>query len=215
MLADNDGALMRRFLLCSLTAAAVALPARAGVPDKNDGTVTILAGWRGVPQHGLMSELSREGLDPEHGSFQPGFLLELGFMPDDDLHISIDLGYGLDSWHMGGGDASVKIVNILLAGDTVLAKGKRWTIYLGAGLGYSLNTFTRNGADTESNGSAGFIKCGFRYQLFGSIALVLEDRYTLAWADYPALNSSVNVGGNLLAVGLMFHFNSPQDKGHP
>jgi hypothetical protein len=206
---------MRRLLLCPLAAAVLALPARAGVPDKNDATVTILAGWRGVPQHPLMAELQREGLGPEHAFFQPGFLLSLGFMPDDDLHVSIDVGYGLDQWANGGGGASVKIINILLAGDTALFKGQRWSIYLGGGLGYSLNTFTRNGVDTESNGSAGFVKLGLRYQLFGRIALVIEDRYTLSFAEYPELRSSVNVGGNLLSVGLMFHYASPQDPGKP
>jgi hypothetical protein len=216
------GARMPRRLapaLAALSCAAlcVALPrrAQAAVPEVGEATVTILAGWRGVPQHALMAELKNDGLNPTHPAFQPGFLLQLGFQPDDDLHITVDLGYGLDSWKIDGGDASVSIVNVLLSADTALLKGKGWSWYLGGGLGYSLNTFSRNGLATESNGSAGFLKTGLRLQLKGPVALVIEDRYTLASADYPELKSMVNVGGNTLSIGLMFHFLSPEDKGHP
>jgi hypothetical protein len=201
----------------ALAALCAALPsaARAAVPESGEATITVLGGWRGVPQHSLMAELTRDGESPSHSAFQPGFLLQLGFQPDDDLHVSIDLGYGLDAWKLANGDASVSIVNILLSGDTALLKGKGWSWYLGGGLGYSLNTFSRGGRATESNGSAGFIKTGLRWQLKGPVALVIEDRYTLASADYPELKSVVNVGGNTLSIGLMFHFLSPEDKGHP
>ena len=199
----------------ALSCAAVSSAASAAVPQSGEATVTLLAGWRGVPQHALMSQLTRDGENPVHPLFQPGFLLSLGFQPDDDMHISIDLGYGLDKWQLANGDASVSIVNVLLAGDTALLKGPRWSLYLGGGLGYSLNTFSRGGRSTESNGSAGFIKAGFRFQLTGPVALVLEDRYTLASADYPELKSIVNVGGNTLSIGLQFHFLSPDEKGHP
>lgn len=207
----------RFFAALACTALCVALPraAAAAVPEAGEATVTILAGWRGVPQHALMAELARDGENPVHSAFQPGFLLQLGFQPDEDMHISVDLGYGLDSWKLNGGDASVSIVSILLAGDTALLKRKNWSWYLGGGLGYSLNTFSRNGRSTESNGSAGFLKTGLRWQLWGHAALVLEDRYTLAAADYPELKSMVNVGGNTLSIGLQFHFLSPDDKGHP
>jgi hypothetical protein len=45
---------------------------------------------------------------------------------------------------------------------------------------------------------------------------VIEDRYSIssAAADPSAMNS-VNMGGNLLTAGIIFHFFSPQDKGHP
>jgi hypothetical protein len=210
---------MHRRAALAASAAALTLLCAAGsdaaVPEAGEATITVLAGWRGVPQHALMAELQRDGESPVHPLFQPGFLAELGFQPDEDMHISVDLGYGLDKWQLAGGDASVTIVNILLSGDTALLKGKRWSWYVGGGLGYSLNTFSRNGASTESNSSAGFLKTGLRIQLSGPIALVIEDRYTLASADYPELKSIVNVGGNLLSIGLMFHFLSPEEKGHP
>ena len=208
-----------RTLSCTLAAcalaAALSTPARAGVPEKGEGTITVLAGWRAVPQHALMAQLARDGQEPRHDAFQTGFLVGLGFMPDDDLHVLIDLGYTSDKFLLKDGDASVKIFNILLSGDTPVIKGQRWTLYLGGGLGYSLNTFSRFGRDAESNGSAGFVKAGFRWQLSGPVALVIEDRYTVSSADYPELKSVVNVGGNLLSVGLHFHFFSPPEKGHP
>ena len=207
--------LSRTPAVCALALAALATSARAGVPEKGEGTITVLAGWRGIPQHALMAQLTRDGQEPVHDAFQPGFLVELGYMPDDDLHVTIDLGYATDRWTLKDGDAAVKVINVLLSGDTPVLKGQRWSLYLGGGLGYSLNTFSRYGRDTESNGSAGFLKAGFRFNLTGAIALVVEDRFTLSTADYPELKSVVNVGGNLLSVGLHFHFFSPPDKGHP
>ena len=31
----------------------------------------------------------------------------------------------------------------------------------------------------------------------------------------PAFSNTVNMGGNLLTAGILFHFFSPDDKGHP
>ena len=48
------------------------------------------------------------------------------------------------------------------------------------------------------------------------MALVVEDRYTLASAQVDAQsNQKLNVGGNLFSLGLMFHFLEPDDKGKP
>ena len=48
------------------------------------------------------------------------------------------------------------------------------------------------------------------------LALVLEERYTIASATIDrSSGNSVNMGGNLVSAGLMFHFFSPGDKGHP
>jgi hypothetical protein len=60
------------------------------------------------------------------------------------------------------------------------------------------------------------VALGLRFQVAGPVALVLEDRYTLASAQVDAQSTQkVNVGGNLLSVGLMFHFLEPDDKGKP
>jgi hypothetical protein len=195
-------------LLC-----AAAPVARAGVPDVADGTIALLGGWRGVPQHALMTELSRDGLSPQHDAFQPGFMLELGYRSDADLHMTIEIGYGVDKWLLTGGDATASIVDVLLAADTPLWQGESFMLYGGGGMGYSLNTYTRNGASTESNSTAIFAKVGLRVQLYGSLALVLEDRWTFASSDYPELKSSINVGGNLLSLGFMLHFHMPNE--HP
>ena len=61
--------------VCALAALALAAPAHAGVPEKGEGTVTILAGWRAIPQHTLMAQLTRDGQEPVHEAFQPGFLV--------------------------------------------------------------------------------------------------------------------------------------------
>src|SRR5205823_885106 len=78
------------------TAAALLLaaaPALAGVPDKGDGTITLLAGLRAIPGGEYQSETTAK-----HALFHPGFLLGFGFQPDDELHAGIQLGYGLDQY---------------------------------------------------------------------------------------------------------------------
>ncbi len=54
-----------------------------------------------------------------------------------------------------------------------------------------------------------------RFRLSRRFALVIEDRYIVSAALWPQLNSSFTTGGNLLSVGLMLHFFSPEDSGHP
>jgi hypothetical protein len=131
------------------------------------------------------------------------------------MHVSIDVGYAIDRWRLSTGSASAQTVNVLLSGDAPLWQRRNFTFYFGGGFGYAINTFSLNGAATESNGSALYAKVGLRVRLADSLALVLEDRYTYSNSDYPALHSSVNVGGNLLAVGLQLHYAAPDDKGHP
>jgi hypothetical protein len=205
----------------SLAAVLLLLPVAAsraeGVPENGEGTIALLGGARLIPQHGFLSTVRQD--QPQRSisqrQFQPQGSLFLGFMPDDDLHVTIGFGYGIDKYQISDGDLSVTSFTILLGADTPLFKGRGWEIFGGGGLGYSLNTLSRNGTNTESNSTAGYLALGFRRQLAGAVALVIEDRYTVASASYPLLNSSVNVGGNLLSVGLLFHFFSPQDKGHP
>lgn len=204
------------------TAVAIALllsaaAARAdGVPEKGEGTIALLGGVRLIPQHGFLSSVEQSGLAISQKQLQPQGSIFFGFMPDEELHATIGLGYGIDRYKVTGGDLSVSSITILLGADTPLFKGERWEIYGGGGLGYSLNTFSRAGVNTESNSTVGYLAVGFRRQLGGRFALMVEDRYTVASAAYPALSSnSVNVGGNLLSAGLLLHFFSPQDKGHP
>lgn len=202
------------FLVLLLATAA----ARAdGVPEKGEGTISLLGGFRLIPQHGFLSSVEQSGLAISQQQFQPQGSIFFGFMPDEELHATIGLGYGVDRYKISsGGDLSVGSFTILLGADTPLVKGERWEIYGGGGLGYSLNTFSRGGVNTESNSTAGYLAVGFRRQLGGRFALMIEDRYTVASAAYPALSSnSVNVGGNLLSAGLLLHFLSPEDKGHP
>jgi hypothetical protein len=200
---------------CALAAAP---SARAdGVPEKGEGTITLLGGFRLIPQHGFLSTVASDGQGHtiSQQQLQPQGLAILGFMPDEDLHVTIGLGYGIDRYKISDGDLSVSSFTILLGADTPLVRGPSYTLYGGGGLGYSLNTITRLGVGTESNSTAGYVALGFRYRLAGRLALVVEDRYTVATAGYPPLNASINVGGNLLSVGLQFHFFSPEDKGHP
>jgi Outer membrane protein beta-barrel domain len=187
-----------------------AAPAFAGVPSKGDGTITVLGGLRAIPGGDYASEAGRD-----HSPWHPGFLAEFGYQLDDELHGGIQIGYGLDSY---GGTRPITIhsLQILLAIDTVLAQQSWFTLYAGGGIGYSLNTAIQAGGNVEANSAAGFVALGFRFRLADHLAAVVEERYTIAsaTADVTSTNA-VNVGGNLLSAGLMFHFFSPGDKGHP
>jgi hypothetical protein len=200
---------MRLALLLVLAAA----PSLAAVPEKGEGTITLLGGARAlVPGNGAY--LNEQGA--AHKLFQPGGFASFGYQYDDELHFKIEVGYLYDSYRIAGGDLTVKTIPILFALDTILWRGKGFSLYAGGGIGYSLNTGSRGAANNEANSTAGYVGVGFRVQLGGPVALVIEDRWTLASAAVdPNSSIKLNVGGNLLSLGLMFHFLSPDDKGHP
>ena len=214
---------MHKLAFAFALALCLAAPARADddpgnapvVPRKGDATITLLGGWRAAPQHDWVAEQQRDGFNPQHDLFQPGAVASLGFAADEELHVTIDIGYAYDHYALTTGTASAQIVTILLGADTPIWVTPYFTVYGGGGLGYSLNTFNSGGGDVESNSSAGFLKLGARIPLTHKIALVIEDRYVVSNAYWPAMNSSFTVGGNLLTVGFMFHFFSPDDPGHP
>lgn len=199
-----------RLLLVLLLAAA---PALAAVPDKGEGTVTILGGVRAVYGNGAY-------LDEQfasHQLFQPAGLVSFGYQYDEDLHFKIESGYLLDSYKVPEGKLLVRTIPLLIAIDTALWKGNGFTLYGGGGVGYSLNTGTRKGTDNEANSTAAYLALGFRLRLNDTFALVFEDRVVLSSAQVDAGSSEqrLNVGGNLTLLGIMFHFNQPDDKGHP
>lgn len=192
----------------------VASPLLAAVPEKGEGTITLFGGARYIPGNGdyIAEQFA------SHKAIQPGFLASFGYQYDEELHFKIEIGYLLDHYRIPvGGDLSVRTIPILLALDTALWRGERFTLYGGGGIGYSLNTGSRNGTNNEANSTAGYVALGLRWQLGGPIAAVIEERYTIASAQVDAGNSTqvLNVGGNLLSLGLMLHFLEPEEKGHP
>jgi len=199
---------MRSFALGLLVVAAA--PALAGVPEKGDGTITLLGGARQIPTGDY-------GSGKQHRFVQPGLVLGFGYQPDDELHGGVQIGYMLDKYGSGADALSIRSIQILLQLDTALFKESWYTLYAGGGLGYSLNTSTRGATNVEANSTAGFIALGGRFRLTDHLALVVEDRYMIssAAADAAAPNTTVNVGGNLFAVGLQLHFFSTEDRGRP
>ena len=187
--------------------------AGAAVPEKGEGTITLLGGARTLlPGNG--DYLTEQGAS--HRTIQPGGLASFGYQYDDELHFKIEVGYMYDLYRIAGGDLRVRSIPIRLALDTTLIRGRGFTFYGGGGIGYSLNTGSRAGVNNEANSTAGYIALGIRMQLAGPLALVLEDRYTLANAQVdPQSTQRLNVGGNLLSLGFMFHFLQPDDPGKP
>lgn len=191
----------------------LATPALAAVPEAGEGTITLLGGVRAIlPSNGgyIAEQFAT------HAALQPGGIASFGYQYDDQLHFKIEIGYMLDHYREPNGNLDVRTVPLLLGLDTVLMRGPRYTLYGGGGIGYSLNTGSRNGLNNEANSTAGYIALGLRIQLGGPVALVVEDRFTLASAQVDAANSqkSLNVGGNFFSVGLMFHFLQPEEKSY-
>ena len=202
---------MRIALMVWLLAAA----AGAAVPENGEGTITLLGGVRWIPGG------NQDYVDEQFGShrpLQPGGIASFGYQYDEDLHFKIELGYLYDKYRIPvGGDLTVKTIPLLIGLDTGLWKRERFTLYAGGGIGYLLNTGERNGASNEANSTAAYVAVGFRFQLGGPFALVVEDRYTLGSAQVDASTSAqmLSVGGNLFSVGLMFHFLEPEEKNRP
>src|SRR5467141_4902523 len=77
---------MRLALAILLAASSTA----AAVPEKGEGTITLLGGTRAlVPGNG--DYLSEQGAS--HQALQPGGLVSFGYQYDDDLHFKIEIGY--------------------------------------------------------------------------------------------------------------------------
>jgi hypothetical protein len=201
---------MRKRLV--LVALLVAAPSFAAVPEKGEGTITLLGGLRLVLPNN--SDYLHD-VGATHQAIQPAGIASFGYQFDDELHFKIELGYLIDRYSNPAGDLKVRSIPILLAVDTVLVKSERLTFYGGGGIGYLLNTGTRGGVDNEANSTAGYLGLGLRIQLGGVAALVIEDRYILASAavDPQDPGRNLTVGGNLLLAGIMFHFFEPDD--HP
>jgi opacity protein-like surface antigen len=199
-----------RLALAVLLAASAAV---AAVPEKGEGTITLFGGARSLFP-GNSDYLTERGAT--HQSIQPGGLASFGYQYDEDLHFKIEVGYMADRYRIAGGDLAVKSIPILLALDTALFRRSAFTLYAGGGVGYSLNTGSRAGVNNEANSTAAYASLGLRFQVAGPLAFVIEDRYTLASAQVDAESTQkINVGGNLLSLGLMFHFLEPDEKGKP
>lgn len=197
----------------TLAALLAATSAAAAVPEKGEGSITLSGGARALVP-GNSAYLTEQGAT--HRLVQPGGMVSFGYQYDEELHFKIELGYLTDRYRIAGGDLQVRSIPILLALDTALVKGRSFTFYGGGGIGYSLNTGSRAGVDNEANSTAGYVALGLRLQIAGALAAVIEERYTLASAQVdPQSKERLNVGGNLLSIGLMFHFLEPDDKGKP
>ncbi|MBS2025854.1 MAG: outer membrane beta-barrel protein [Deltaproteobacteria bacterium] len=179
-----------------------------------DGTLALQGGLRTIPQHTFIQGMRNSGLNPQYSPLTPYGVFSGGYQLDEQLHVSVDFAYGIETTGLTGGDAQNKNFGLLFCLDGAFFQ-RRWiTLYGGGGIGYSINTFSRAGSDTESNSSAGLVKLGARIALNKKLALVIEDRYIFSSAYWPAAQATMNTGGNVFTVGLMLHFFSGKEE-HP
>jgi outer membrane protein with beta-barrel domain len=195
-----------------LLALLFAAPASGAVPEKGEGTITLLGGLRFVTPRNA-DYISDTGAS--HRLIQGAGFASFGYQYDEDLHFKIEGGYFGDTYRISGGDLTVKSIPILLGLDTAIIRRDRFSFYGGGGIGYLLNTGSRKGLNNEANSTAAYLALGLRWQIGGIVGLVIEDRYILASAAVDANDPSrsLNVGGNFLLAGLIFHFLQPDD--HP
>src|SRR4051812_37274843 len=172
-----------RFCLLLLLAS---LPALAAVPEKGEGDITVLGGVRTIfpANSGYINEQGAT-----HKALQWGGVASFGYQYDEELHFKIEIGYMTDRYVIPSGNLPVTTIPIIFGLDTVLWKRPSFTLYGGGGIGYSLNTGVRNGSTNEANTTAAYLGVGFRYRLTGGLALVVEDRWTLANAQVDAGHS--------------------------
>jgi hypothetical protein len=204
---------MRKVIV--LAALLIAAPSYAGPPEKGEGSVTLLGGLRFVlPSNAdYLSDPGQVGAT--HTPLTPAGIASFGYQFDNELHFKIEVGYLSDKYSNPAGDLTIRSIPIFLGLDTVLVKNERLTFYGGGGIGYLLNTGSRNGVNNEANSTAGYLSLGLRVQLGGVAAFVVEDRYILASAAVDASDPgrTLTVGGNLVLAGIMFHFFEKDD--HP
>src|SRR2546428_12342010 len=125
--------------------------AAAAVPEKGEGTITLLGGVRTLlPGNGdyLTEQLAT------HRTLQPGGLASFGYQYDEELHFKIEVGYLWDRYRIAGGDLEVQTIPGFLALYTVLVHVRFFTFYRGGGIGHSLYTDTRNRAGKAANSTA-------------------------------------------------------------
>ena len=99
----------------------------AAVPEKGEGTITLLGGLRTIfpANNGYLNE--QPGATHQQAQF--GGLGSFGYQYDEELHFKIEIGYMLDRYKIPGGDLSVKSIPILIGLDTALWRGQAFTLY--------------------------------------------------------------------------------------
>src|SRR5260370_5408425 len=140
----------RPMRLAPLVAAAALAgsPAFAAVPEKGEGTITLLGGARIlIPGNGAY--LDEQGA--AHRLFQPGGIASFGYQYDDELHVRIDIGYLYDRYRIAGGDLVVRTIPIMFGIDTALLNGPAFTLYGGGGVGYLLYTRSPSRVANQAN----------------------------------------------------------------
>src|SRR5258708_9099600 len=136
-----------RLALLVAAAALAASPALAAVPEKGEGTITLLGGAR-ILFPGNGAYLDEQGA--AHKLFQPGGIASFGYQDDDELHVRIDIGYLYDRYRIAGGDLVVRTIPIMFGIDTALLKGPAFTLYGGGRGGYPPNTGSPSRLDNDA-----------------------------------------------------------------
>jgi hypothetical protein len=207
-------------LLAAPAAAQTALP-RAG-----HGTVGVLAGWRIVPDPGLVTDAAKIGrvVRPD---LDGGFALAVPFTyyMTADTDIAIEAGFGTVRHRYGTpadapleapgpGALDLTTFTLQITAHYTLGNWGPFAPYAGGGFGYFLNTATDAGRYVgELNATGLHLAAGTRVAMGGGFGLFVEDRYAFAWVPVSGVGTA-SVGGNTLWAGVYYGWQQEDDRGY-
>lgn len=203
--------------LTALGALLVSGAARA-VDREGSGRIGISGGLRLVPNNPFVQDARAAGYDVTRDTgLGPSALATFGYWIDSNFELSIEGGYGHDSYTVAGNNRG-----LTLDTETLMAS-LRWTFltgydifpYLGASFGYSFNgvssPFQAPWDNWTATGYGEVAMVGIGYDLSDHVGLMAELRYTISVLQSP-LPSSLNAGGLSLLVGVYLRIPRASDN---
>jgi hypothetical protein len=195
----------------------VAAPATAhqALPREGHGTVGVFAGWRLVPDPGLIAEAKQNGRTlSAHLDGGVAFAVPFTYFPTADVDVSIEAGYAaVRHRYTEGGALDLNTFTLLVTSHFTFARLGPVAPYAGGGFGYYLNTAHDAGRYVGELNAAGLhLALGARIGLGAGFGLYVEDRYAFAWVPVNGVGTA-SVGGNSIFAGLYYGWMQDNDRG--
>jgi hypothetical protein len=208
-------------LSVSILLASVSAHAR---PDEETTTVGILLGPRYVPHGHFEDEAAGSGTPVLSSTPWNGMgMVSFGYNPYVYLHVSLEVGYGFDSFTLQTGmlktnTSTIGITSVpIVASVRITPWGGALYPYFGGGGGYMLNFFSGAPSGEEENHTySGHFMAGVAYEITKQWTVYAEDRFAISTPDIVPIGE-LQTGGNMILLGVNFVFApvpdlAPHDK---
>lgn len=186
-------------------------------PQKGEGDIAVLGGYRLVPTGSLALEAERAG-DPlvDRGGRAPAALAIFSYHLDGAIVAAIEIGLTADALKLQSGEkVSWSTVTIQFAGQYELRPLKWLAPFVGAGFGYYLNSVRRTAPEqpaySELNATGFYASIGLRAAIWGPLGFYLEDRYAFASFALPKVGRP-SVGGNTVSAGFFLTMEAEEER---